>query len=256
MKLNSYLKSVFYLLTGIIFLGSAFILAAKLDGTKTSSQPEGLQVTPLVLDLGKINQGEIINEEVNINNYSKDTFTNVKLLSSCGCTVVSNVPNRFLPGESFQPRIEFNSSGKRGKSRANLLLEYVSPGNQKETKLIELVADVEPTIYLTPTKLSFSPNDSFNSEQIIQLNSHNGVGFMIDLLSIDHFAFDCEEVFESAKDVESNTRARSIRIIFDSDRWKSNVKRMGKITDFKLRIKTNIKSEPAIEVPIEVQDTI
>lgn len=256
MKLKKNAQNILCFFLGLFFLGSAVNLIARLDGNKTDPHQQGLRVTPLVLDLGQINQGEKVTTAFEIKNETNTEYKNVKLISSCGCTITTPIPDHFSPGDSFRPNVEFYSTGKRGKTGTNLLLEYYSSQGRKETKLIELVADVKPNIYLTPTKLSFSSNDRFNSEKTIQLNSHNGVGFMIDLLSIDHFAFDCEEVFESAKDVESNSKARSIRIIFDSDRWKSNVKRMGKITDFKLRIKTNIKSEPAIEVPIEVQDTI
>lgn len=74
------------------------------------------------LRFGFIEEGTILLDSFVVTNTGKSPYVVTDIRTSCDCTVLKKPEFPIMPGESHTLRVEFNSSGKRGRSQPGIIV--------------------------------------------------------------------------------------------------------------------------------------
>ena len=161
----------------------AIVIASLIAGCKVESSPAPrIEVTPQVIDLGKLEEGNEYNRKVTLKNAGDSVLTIYEAHSSCGCTVPSLKKNDLNPNESTELEIMVDTAMKQG----------------DVVKTVQISSN-DPDRPIVPVKLSMHVKDRhnglgedgvvkiFTSEKCTSCHVDRGVG----LAGKDLFEADC-----------------------------------------------------------------
>lgn len=115
----------------------------------TSLQSQQLKfLTPRLIKLGRIQQGESVKDEIRFVNTGKTPINISGVKSGCGCTATATKKRRFSPGDTATISFTLNTRGFQGLIRKSLTIQF----QEKELKDERLI--VEATVY---SELSVNP---------------------------------------------------------------------------------------------------
>jgi hypothetical protein len=92
-----------------------------------------------IFDFGVITEGEIVKHDFKLTNNGKSDLLIRNVKASCGCTAVKN-ENVVKPGQSTDLKVEFNSSGKKGRQNKSVTVITNDPVNS--TIVLRIMGDV------------------------------------------------------------------------------------------------------------------
>jgi hypothetical protein len=146
------MKSIFFILivTGLIACQASDQKADKklTQEEKANAARDSANYTTIewidstVKDLGKINQGDVVEVSYRFRNSGDKNLIFTNLRASCGCTVPEKPEKPYAAGEEGVIKAKFDSRGKRvGESRSTVYVE----ANTKPDKFMQLSFRVEIT---------------------------------------------------------------------------------------------------------------
>jgi hypothetical protein len=134
---------------GILFL-AAFTGCSQ--GRKNFVKPL-VAIEPAEIDIGNVDQDQIIERSVTIINQSDVVIAITKFNRSCGCTSVYAPKNELQPREQEPLTLRIDTHGKVGKIDIYAGIEWKSPGNQLVsddnvliTGKVTLIATMDPPV--------------------------------------------------------------------------------------------------------------
>jgi hypothetical protein len=212
-----------------------------------------LSVTPSSVALGAITQGERRSFHFTIKNQSDSAITQIVVTSSCGCTVLEQSPSNLAPGESARLRGEYDSTGRRGPFKSDLLISFRANGHEQHHRFFHLTGDVKYFVQVRPKELHFSATGSRT----------NGASKLVTLISSKERPFDLLAVASSHPVLKaeildpqqllpanSSSFSRTIKVSFDASAWNSSSERSSPY----LSVRTSVQSEPVLKIPVKVEE--
>lgn len=94
------------------------------------------------LRFGYIEEGTILLDSFVVTNTGKSPYVVTDIRTSCDCTILKKPEFPVMPGESLTLRVEFNSSGKRGRSQPGIIVYDNSSPNLRN--ILYLDGEVTP----------------------------------------------------------------------------------------------------------------
>lgn len=94
------------------------------------------------LRFGFLEEGTILLDSFVVTNTGKSPYVVTDIRTSCDCTVLKKPEFPVMPGESLTLRVEFNSSGKRGRSQPGIIVYDNSSPNLRN--ILYLDGEVVP----------------------------------------------------------------------------------------------------------------
>jgi hypothetical protein len=100
---------------------------SKLSDAEKANAPVGA-IENNIFDFGDVNEGDIVKHDFKLTNSGKSDLLIRNVKASCGCTAVKN-ENVVKPGQSTDLKVEFNSSGKKGRQNKSVTVITNDPVN-------------------------------------------------------------------------------------------------------------------------------
>lgn len=224
----------------------------------TGSVDDGkLSILPASIDFGVVKQGQVAPIDLTLTNRSSGKISEIRVQTSCGCTVIQSAKGALLAGEATHVRGEVDTHGRRGEFVTHLLLQYVADG-QLVQRTLPLKASVEPAILINPAPLHFvARRESNTSPQcaVLTLSAHNSASFAITSINCWDPAISVRELHvpESAEHDQKQGLSESshrLEVVFDQLRWQSTA--FSRDKPALIYVSTDVKSESRLEIPIIV----
>jgi hypothetical protein len=113
------------------------LLAAVLVPGCAPVKGPGIQFVSEKYDFGTLPEGKIINFAFEFTNHGTETLIVGGVLSTCGCTYVSDADREVPPGKSGKISVSFNSVRLEGKVTRNIQVGTNVPGKENISLTIE-----------------------------------------------------------------------------------------------------------------------
>lgn len=91
-------------------------------------------------DFGKVKEGDKVSHVYKFKNIGEHPLLIADVIASCGCTVPSFPKEPIKPGDEGEIKVEFNSSGRKGKNHKSIM---VISNTEREKRAISFDAQVE-----------------------------------------------------------------------------------------------------------------
>ncbi len=136
--------------------------------------PQDLTVDgPAIHDFGVCRQGDILNHEFPLFNYSNQTIDIVELRSSCSCMVPGGEDG--FKAEQIPPHgkvmlpVRFAIGGSQGTAAARLLVFYQSEDSKDREHLdLRVQATIQPDYLIEPRTVDFGEIDSLVQREVVR----------------------------------------------------------------------------------------
>jgi Protein of unknown function (DUF1573) len=102
----------------------------KLKRRDLKSKPT-FDISSKIIDMGRVQSGAKAKAGITIRNTGKSTLKINKIKSDCSCTLINNLGNEILPGETVNASITFDSIFLDGKSEKEIIIYTNDPANSK-----------------------------------------------------------------------------------------------------------------------------
>ena len=129
-------------------------------------------------DFGECEQGDVLVHRFTFENLSDSEFRVVSINSSCGCTVVTDVPLALVgAGGVLVVPVRFNVGAREGKVSSRVTVRCEDSRAKRTSILLELVATVRSEYRLTSEFLDFGVLDPFGGvvQDTVALDGASGV---------------------------------------------------------------------------------
>ena len=73
-------------------------------------------------DFGTIKEGEVVHHDFKFRNVGESPLLIASAIASCGCTIPTFSKEPVLPGQEGQITVQFNSKGRKGINRKNVIV--------------------------------------------------------------------------------------------------------------------------------------
>jgi len=135
--------------------------------TAVLAQPN-LVVNREKIDLGVLYNGTVTAADIKLTNIGTDTLRIVSIQPSCGCTTVKHPKSALAPGESDVVRVEFNSTGFRGRATKYVNITTNDPSKSYVTITLnaEVKEELQPTTNSSVLWLGTVPLGKSASEKL------------------------------------------------------------------------------------------
>lgn len=130
-------------------------------------------ITPVEMDLGRVEAGSVINDVIRFVNTGNEDVTIRQIRTSCGCTTSEIEDKIIAPGDTAEVEFSLNTRGFRGEVHKTITIEFENQDLKPQT--IRLVADCINYLdyypsYLAFTQLTVNPDTLIHRE--IRLTNH------------------------------------------------------------------------------------
>jgi hypothetical protein len=229
-------RKILFLLLGIFFtIVSVIVFVLAIQNTNSGNIRQYLASDEEYIELGDVEQGNVKGETY-IKNHAGAPITIRRVMTNCRCSevVVSREP--IQPNERRLVRVNWDTTGLRGKCQSEFFLLY-SIDNESQAKSLPLSiqGNIISHYDIEPSSIDFKTNTP--DKQVVKLiakNENNPIKITKAYTSFPAF-------------IVTEQNDRGVIVSFDVDQWKENLK-----LPLRLVIETDCVSEPLYEVPLKV----
>lgn len=208
-----------------------------------STQAQQLEfLTPRLIDLGRVQEGEVVKENIRFINRSDTDIKISRVSTSCGCTVPKIDKRRYEPGDTATIAFSFNSRGFRGTVRKSLSIYFA--GNLPKKTSFTIQAEVFHELDVYPRYFHFTSSKAdldtvMTNFLTIQNHSTNPIS-----ITKIHATSDLIRIFPQSAVIPPN-REHLVRIEFlpPANRRKT----------LYINIVTDYEPKPRINIPVFVE---
>jgi uncharacterized protein (DUF58 family) len=138
----------------LVAIAGLFVYLA-VDKPVPTASPAVVSVSPEVADFGAVGQGEFRVAEFSVHNPLSQPLDLLEVKTSCTCTKFDLEPKQVPPGETGKVTLHWSTSNRRGEVELSALLVIKFPDDRTVGFPLNIRAEVEPDILVSPEHLSF-----------------------------------------------------------------------------------------------------
>jgi hypothetical protein len=133
------MRTIIYVLSGLFLIScggngeqvdTSIVNNPNTAGTEVATELPSMEFAEELYDFGDIAQGDRVNYAFKFTNTGTADLVIASAKGSCGCTVPDWPKRPIAPGETSEIKVEFNSTGKKGKQHKKVtIVANTQPSN-------------------------------------------------------------------------------------------------------------------------------
>jgi hypothetical protein len=229
-------RKILFLSLGIFFvIGAVIFFVLAIRNTNNSTIEQYLASEEEYIELGDVEQGNVKGETYIIN-HAGVPVTVRRVMTNCRCSEVVVSPEPIQPNERRLVRVNWDTTGLRGKCQSEFFLLYsMENENQSKSLPLSIQGNIIPHYDIEPSSIDFKVNNP--DKQVVRLiakDKNNPIKIIKAYTSFPAF-------------IVTSQNDREVVVSFDVSQWKENRR-----LPLRLVIETDCVSEPSYEVPLKV----
>ena len=155
-----------------------------------ASEPR-LSFDTQVYDFGKVIDGETVVYSFQFTNTGSVPVRLLEVRSSCGCTVAEYNRSVIEPNQFDEIQIEFDSTGRLGRTNKNVYVTYANSNDTSERNniVLRITGEIEALIKVNPPFINFreiTNGGTVTSSVELTLNRNAGSNFQINSINTEY----------------------------------------------------------------------
>ena len=226
-----------------LFLPLSSTFADKTEDFKEGFYPSDIQFEEKIFDFGAVYEGDAVIHIYKFKNAGQGVLKIEEVRSSCGCTAVNLTSKEIEPGGTGEIKVTFNSRNYKGRITKHIYVHSNDPDESIIT--LEITGIVKVDVEVNPKMIDFG--EIYEGESVSQkLMVLPGA---LDKLKIKKLEISSKEIaIKRSKYFEGDKEGVEVTVTIVGTRH--GVSLPQGIFSEKLKIYTNSKIQPIIEVPV------